>query len=129
MTTPRTYWKTVWNWLDGDCGDFPGEFDSEEAANDAGADWVAEAEADWGPDAGASYWVHRHEVSEDGTLRVYDEDDGKLVYTTPATTPAPTTLCQWFALCTNEATTTRSHPVLKEVPICDRCNAKVEALS
>lgn len=30
-------------------------------------------------------------------------------------------ICQWFALCTNEATQTISHPILGEVPTCDRC--------
>jgi DNA-binding MarR family transcriptional regulator len=37
-------------------------------------------------------------------------------------------LCQWFALCDHPATTTRSHPVLGEVPICDRCNSKMDRL-
>lgn len=41
-------------------------------------------------------------------------------------------ICQWFALCTNEATTTRRGPVgngkLGPVPICDRCNTKMDAL-
>ena len=31
--------------------------------------------------------------------------------------------CEWFALCGNYATHTRTHPVLGEVPICDRCEA------
>jgi hypothetical protein len=39
-----------------------------------------------------------------------------------------TILCQWFALCENVATTTRPHPVLGDVPICDRCDEKVENL-
>ncbi len=39
---------------------------------------------------------------------------------------APT--CQWFALCDNQATGTLAHPILGEVPICDRCAAKVEAI-
>lgn len=38
-----------------------------------------------------------------------------------------TTTCAWFALCTNEATGTLAHPVLGDVPICDRCRAKYEA--
>jgi hypothetical protein len=29
--------------------------------------------------------------------------------------------CQWFALCDREATGTTSHPILGEVPTCDRC--------
>jgi hypothetical protein len=37
--------------------------------------------------------------------------------------------CDWFALCKNKATKTRSHPILVEVPICDRCDKKVERLS
>lgn len=37
--------------------------------------------------------------------------------------------CEWFALCDNSATGTRSHPVLGQVPICGRCNRKVEAMA
>ena len=33
--------------------------------------------------------------------------------------------CEWFALCDNYATHTKTHPVLGEVPICDRCEALV----
>lgn len=35
--------------------------------------------------------------------------------------------CQWFALCPNDATHTQSHPVLGDVPICERCQAKYDA--
>jgi hypothetical protein len=37
--------------------------------------------------------------------------------------------CQWFALCDHPATQTRSHRILGDVPICDRCEAKMIALS
>ena len=37
-------------------------------------------------------------------------------------------LCQWFLKCANEATKFRSHPILGDVPICDRCDEKVEAI-
>lgn len=31
--------------------------------------------------------------------------------------------CLWFATCPNPATSTRPHPSLGDVPICDRCDA------
>lgn len=37
-------------------------------------------------------------------------------------------VCAWFTLCDRPATTVMAHPVLREVPICDRCRTKVEAL-
>lgn len=37
-------------------------------------------------------------------------------------------ICEWFALCGRPATGSMSHPVLGDVPICDRCREKVEAL-
>lgn len=36
--------------------------------------------------------------------------------------------CAWFALCDNAATRVREHPVLGSVPICARCDDKVDAL-
>lgn len=39
------------------------------------------------------------------------------------------TVCEWFVMCTNEATTTQSHPVLGDVPICDRCLQKYKRMS
>src|ERR1044072_1896475 len=37
-------------------------------------------------------------------------------------------LCEWFAQCLNDATGTEPHPILGDVPICDRCRTKNEAL-
>lgn len=36
--------------------------------------------------------------------------------------------CAWFALCTNPAIKTRTHPILGNVPICERCDQKVERI-
>jgi len=33
--------------------------------------------------------------------------------------------CRVFLLCKNKATTTMSHPILKEVPACQRCADKM----
>lgn len=35
--------------------------------------------------------------------------------------------CEWFALCDNIATKTITHPILGDVPVCDRCYAKATA--
>lgn len=39
-----------------------------------------------------------------------------------AKTAANTASCQWFAKCTNYATCNTPHPVLGNVPTCDRCH-------
>lgn len=44
-----------------------------------------------------------------------------------ASIPKPQ-VCTWFAMCMNVATATRSHPVLGEVPISERCDRKVNAI-
>lgn len=36
--------------------------------------------------------------------------------------------CHWFAGCRNQATSMMAHPILGQVPICDRCRARVEAI-
>lgn len=36
--------------------------------------------------------------------------------------------CAWFALCDHTATSLEPHPVLGDVPICDRCREKNERL-
>jgi hypothetical protein len=36
--------------------------------------------------------------------------------------------CGWWAMCENDATTTRPHPVLGDVPICARCNERCERI-
>lgn len=40
--------------------------------------------------------------------------------------PQPTDICRWFVLCENEATSHRPHPILGPVPICDRCDDKIQ---
>lgn len=40
-----------------------------------------------------------------------------------------TWLCEWFAACKNEAVKARPHPILGDVPICQRCDDLVERLS
>lgn len=37
--------------------------------------------------------------------------------------------CMWFAKCDLPANGLRPHPILDQVPICVRCDAKVERLS
>lgn len=37
-------------------------------------------------------------------------------------------VCAWFAICTNPANGLRSHPVLGDVPTCQRCDDKMEAM-
>ncbi|ASR75981.1 hypothetical protein J4U02_gp118 [Mycobacterium phage Aziz] len=37
-------------------------------------------------------------------------------------------LCQWFARCGNHANGLRDHPILGPVPICKRCDDKVDRL-
>lgn len=36
--------------------------------------------------------------------------------------------CKWFLSCENAATRTRPHPILGDVPICERCNAKMDRI-
>ena len=37
---------------------------------------------------------------------------------------SPEQLCAWYALCDKPATGTVAHPILGDVPICDRCTDK-----
>lgn len=34
--------------------------------------------------------------------------------------------CEWFFGCPNEATDTRWHPILGDVPVCDVCARRVD---
>lgn len=36
------------------------------------------------------------------------------------------TMCEWFALCPNEADGTTPHPTLGDVPICTRCAGRFD---
>lgn len=36
--------------------------------------------------------------------------------------------CGWYALCTNEATKLVAHPILGQVPTCDRCASRYLSL-
>ena len=40
----------------------------------------------------------------------------------------PDNACRWFLLCDNPAVTTEPHPVLGDVPICQRCADKLKRL-
>jgi hypothetical protein len=46
-----------------------------------------------------------------------------------AASPKAPGTCAWFLLCENPATTTMPHPILGDVPCCQRCADKVERLS
>lgn len=46
----------------------------------------------------------------------------------PLCSETATHRCEWFAGCGNDAMTTRPHPILGSVKICDRCEAKVSQL-
>ena len=39
-----------------------------------------------------------------------------------------TQYCEWFLLCTNEATTTRRMPVLGDVPVCQQCADRADSI-
>lgn len=43
--------------------------------------------------------------------------------------PEFVTACAWWAKCPNPANGLRDHPILGDVPICQRCDDKVERLS
>ncbi len=74
------------------------------------------------------------EVQSDGQVLGYAGSDADYCSVCQATPEAVgcealVGLCEWFLLCEHPATTTRQHPILGAVPICDRCDAKVEALA
>lgn len=74
----------------------------------------------------ALLWVEQIEDDADAT-RLDDPAQARAAIAAPVTA-APVPMCAWWAMCTNLATGTRSHPVLGQVPICDRCRDKVERI-
>ena len=48
----------------------------------------------------------------------------KLAEVFPVLKPKDLGMCQWFLGCRNQAVGTKSHPILGEVPICERCLKK-----
>lgn len=43
-------------------------------------------------------------------------------------TKNPLEQCQWFLMCENRAVTLEPHPILNEVPICNRCQEKLRKI-
>lgn len=77
-----------------------------------GGEWVAVfTDVDGQEVDGPGPQAHRALVTE------YDAD-GKWIM--ESVEEGPWT-CKWFALCQNDATGTSPHPVLGDVPTCDRC--------
>lgn len=52
-------------------------------------------------------------------------EDGTCLHADPVWAGA---VCQWWALCDHPATGAMPHPVIGNVPICDRCRKKVNEL-
>ena len=79
----------------------------------------------------ALLWVEQIEHDDDAT-RLDDPADVHAAEVAARTafdaavTAAPVPLCARWAMCTNLATGTRFYPLLGQVPICDRCNAKAQ---
>lgn len=69
---------------------------------------------------------HEHQWNREGVCAVCGVDAFDLV---EIEAPAPSSRgryrwrCRWFLRCENPATHLESHPVLGEVPCCDRCAA------
>jgi hypothetical protein len=63
----------------------------------------------------------------------YDQNDKHYTVTRNAAggldVVADTQLCEWFALCDHPATSLRAHPILGDVPICDRCTDKLAKIA
>ena len=60
-------------------------------------------------------------LADDDEREVHPRWEGAdLLRRVPNVTSQP---CKWFALCENAATGALAHPILGDVPICDRCRA------
>ncbi|KRD08596.1 hypothetical protein ASE48_08510 [Mycobacterium sp. Root265] len=51
------------------------------------------------------------------------------VYLSEKTGPEYEVPCQWFAKCENPANGLRSHPILTQVPTCQRCDDKIARIN
>lgn len=60
------------------------------------------------------------EFSLNGGIVLLEQGDGEVLYPVEGggMEAAP---CMWFALCDRPAVVTEPHPVLGDVPICQRC--------
>lgn len=59
-------------------------------------------------------------------VEVIQDDDG--IHITGPNGELISVECQWFARCENPATLTEPHPILGDVPLCQRCADKLEKL-
>jgi len=77
---------------------------------------------EWVPE---DYWNGRETLAVETVWDVEPVEDGFAVVTEMRLAPEPAK-CAWFALCPSPAAGTVKHPVLGEVPTCQRCADRFE---